>query len=175
MIPPIPSPGWSPAPGRTLLIPNPDQVRGAIIAPPSLLVWNKKTSSDNLDFSLDPSEWLDGTDDYLSRIELVEVTTAAGEDVDMKCLWSSIVSGMACMMFGGGQSGSQQTIHVHLLTQQGRRHAVSVILPVIGLLPSAQPQVTPQLEDATPVPPNAIQLPDESILLDESGELLLIA
>ncbi|MFS8367758.1 hypothetical protein ACJRO0_09735 [Acetobacter oryzifermentans] len=175
MIPSIPSIGWSPAPGRTLLLPNMGQVRGTVISPPTQLVWPKKTSADNLDYSLDPSDWLDGTNDYLSFIESVEITTCLGEADDLSCLWSSVINGMACLMLGSGQPGTQQNINVKLLTQQGRRAAISILLPVSSALAATAPQETPILPNGTPIPPNAIQLPDGVILLADNGQPLLIA
>ncbi|ANA14162.1 phage fiber-tail adaptor protein [Acetobacter oryzifermentans] len=175
MTAPIPSPNWYPAPGRTLLLPSMDQVRGAVTSPPTQLVWPKKTSADNLDYSLDPSDWLSGTSDYLANIESVEITTSLGEADDLKCLWSSIVNGMACLMIGSGQPGTQQNINVRLLTQQGRRAAVSILLPVSNALSATAPQKTPTLSNGTPIPPNSIQLAGGSILLGDNDQPLLIA
>ncbi|KGB24724.1 hypothetical protein [Acetobacter tropicalis] len=48
-------------------------------------------------------------------------------------------------------------------------------MAISSTLSAASAQPVPTLPDGTPVPPNAIQLPDGSILTDDNGQPYLIA
>lgn len=176
MTAPIPSPIWQPACARIIPISPSANLRERGLVP-SITVqsWAPKSAADHFDFSLTLSEILSDTEDYIARILRVDIPTASGSPTDLTVLWSSIVNGMACVMLGGGEPGTTQTIVVYALTQQGRRLATRIELAITTETDAVEPTPAPTLPSSVPVPPNAIQLLDEAILLDAAGQPYLIA
>lgn len=170
---PLPSPIWQPSISRTLILPAPSLLRSAPTYPSSFLVWPKKNSAENFDFSLDASEVLRGTNDYIAHVS-ASVTTAQGLPTDLSVSWCSIVNGLACVFLGGGEPGTTQTVNVEITTQQGRIISQDVLIAIVSGAASA-PNPVPTLSDGTPIPPNAMRLPEGSILLADNGQPLLIA
>lgn len=173
-IPPLISSGWLPAPARTIPVPVIASIRfrGLEKYIPSL-TWTPKSSIDQLDFTLDPTEWLAGTEDYLlSPIAKVMPSSAS---VDIVVLWSSLINGMAVIFLGGGQPEQTYSIQVTLTTRQGRSQVVLVEISITQNSQVSVPETAAILPNGTGIPPNAIQLSDGSILTMESGALLLIA
>lgn len=168
MTAPIPSPIWQPACARTIAIPEPTNLRArGLVASIIPLSWAPKSSAENFDFSLDASEILCCTNDYIAHVS-ASVPTAQGLPADLSVSWCSIVNGLACVFLGGGEPGTTQAVNVEITTQQGRVISQDVLIAIVsGLASTANP--VPELTDGTPVPPNALRLPDNSILtLDRS-------
>ncbi|WP_456304458.1 phage fiber-tail adaptor protein [Acetobacter senegalensis] len=175
MIAPIPSPIWQPAAARVIPISAPANLRTRGLVPEIVtLSWAPKSSADNFDFSLDLSEILSCTADYIASVT-ARVTTATGSGSDLVVLWVSIVNGLACVFLGSGLPGTTQTVRVVVGTQQGRVIAQEVLLSINSYSQATSPQPVPTLPDGTPVPPNAIRLPDGSILTDDNGQPYIIA
>ncbi|RCL09353.1 hypothetical protein BJI49_02895 [Acetobacter pasteurianus] len=150
-----------------MILPAPSLLRSAPTYPSSLLVWPKKNSAENFDFSLDASEVLRGTNDYIAHVS-ASVTTAQGLSTDISVSWCSIVNGLACVFLGGGEPGTTQTVNLEITTQQGRVISQDVFIAIVSGVASAAKPV-PALSDGTPVPPNALRLPDKSILALDSS------
>lgn len=175
MTAPIPSPIWQPAASRIIPIAAPANLRTRGLVPEIVtLSWAPKSSADQFDFSLDLSEILSCTGDYVASVS-ASVPTATGSTDDLVALWTSIVNGLACVFLGSGPPGTTQTVRVTVGTQQGRVITQGVALAINLYSPATPPQPAPALTDGTPVPPNAMRLPDESILTDSSGQPYLIA
>lgn len=174
MIPPILSPGWEPATERMLSIPAPHRIRGLGPTPSPQLTLRPKSSKDNLDYGLCPKQWLEGTTDHATHVAAT-VLTATGDQTDLAVSWASLVSGLPVLFLGGGQPGTVQTLQVTITTQQGRVWSAPVSIAISSILEAASPLPVPTLPDGTTVPPNAIQLPDGTILIDPMGKPYLIA
>ncbi|MGO3518090.1 MAG: phage fiber-tail adaptor protein [Acetobacter cibinongensis] len=175
MTAPLPSPGWQPAPERSVplgLAPS-LRVRG-LLAESLSLSWCPKSSADTLDFSLDATAWLQDTTDYLASISAT-VSSATGLPTDLRVQWVSLVSGMACLFLAGGAPGTIQTVLVTLGTQQGRSLTQPVRIAILPDVPATQPPAPPQLPDGTPVPPNALALSSSVVLTADNGKPYLIA
>lgn len=170
MIAPLPSSGWHPAPGRTIpvVVPASLRLRG-LLGQAVTVSWSPKSSADTLDFTLDTSEWLHGTGDYLASV-VASVTTASGQKTDMRVLWATLVNGMACLFLSGGIPGTVQTVLVSITTQQGRSLSQPVAIAILSTSPATPPATAPSLPDGTPVPPNALALSKSVILTTESGK-----
>ncbi|WP_456304270.1 phage fiber-tail adaptor protein [Acetobacter persici] len=138
------------------------------------LSWAPKSSADRFDFSLDLSEILSCTGDYVASVS-AGVPTATGSATDLAVLWTSIVNGLACVFLGGGPPGTTQTVRVTVGTQQGRTISQDVALAISTYSTATSAGTVPTLPDGTPVPPNAIRLPNGSILTDNSGQPYLFA
>lgn len=164
MTAPIPSPIWQPAASRVIPIAAPANLRTRGLVPEIVtLSWAPKSSADRFDFSLDLSEILSCTGDYVASVS-ASVPTAAGSETDLAALWTSIVNGLACVFLGGGPPGSTQTVRVTVGTQQGRVITQDVALAINAYsvaTPAGQP---PTLTDGTPIPPNAMRLPGGGVL-----------
>ncbi len=139
------------------------------------LSWAPKSSADHFDFSLDLSAILSQTGDYLAGIERVEIPTASDLPSQLAVLWSSVVQGLACIMLGGGTPGITEQIVVYVVTQQGRRLAPRIELAITSETDATEPTPPPSMDGGIPVPPNAIQLPDGTILTGPGGLPYLIA
>lgn len=164
MTAPISSPIWQPAASRVIPIAAPANLRTRGLVPEIVtLSWAPKSSADRFDFSLDMSEILSCTGDYVASVS-ASVPTATGSATDLAVLWTSIVNGLACVFLGGGQPGTVQTLQVSLTTQQGRVWSAPVSLAITNTLSASGPLAIPTLPDGTPVPPNAMQLPRGGIL-----------
>lgn len=175
MIAPLPSPNWQPAVARTIPLTLPPGLRlRGLVAEDVCLAWAPKSSGDNLDFALDPKNWLSGTGDYLSSVT-ADVLTATGAATDLTVLWVTLLHGTACIFLGGGVPGTVQQVRVAVTTRQGRRLVQSVLVSIVANAPAALPEPVPCLPDGTPVPPNAIALPGGAILTGPSGTPYLIA
>lgn len=168
MTPPIPSPIWQPACARTIVISEPTNLRArGLVASIIPLSWAPKSSAENFDFSLNASEILCCTNDYISHVS-ASVLTAQGLPTDLSVSWCSIVNGLACVFLGGGEPGTTQTVNVEITTRQGRLISQDVCIAISSGIGRA-PNPVPILSDGTPVPPNALRLPDNFILaLDRS-------
>ncbi|GLH29744.1 hypothetical protein WSS15_23940 [Acetobacter pasteurianus] len=163
MTAPIPSPIWQPAASRVIPIAAPANLRTRGLVPEIVtLSWAPKSSADHFDFSLDLSEILSCTGDYVASVS-ASVPTATGVAADLAVLWTSIVNGLACVFLGGGEPGTTQTVSVEITTQQGRIISQDVLIAIASGVAST-PNPVPTLADGTPVPPNAMRLPDKSIL-----------
>lgn len=175
MTAPIPSPTWQPAAARVIPIAAPANLRTRGLVPEIVtLSWAPKSSAEQFDFSLDLSGMLECTGDYAASV-LASIPTATGMKTDLTVLWVSIVNGLACVFLGGGQPGTTQTVRVSITTQQGRVIVQDIQLAIDVFSEPATPQPVPTLPDGTPVPPNAIRLPDGSILTDDNGQPYIIA
>lgn len=164
MTAPIPSPVWQPAASRVIPIVAPANLRTRGLVPEIVtLSWAPKSSADHFDFSLDLSEILSCTGDYVASVS-ASVPTATGSPTDLVPLWTSIVNGLACVFLGSGAPGTTQTVRVTVGTQQGRVITQDVALAISTYSVATPPIPPPTLADGTPVPPNAIRLPDGSIL-----------
>ncbi|MFT9064578.1 MAG: hypothetical protein ABF430_12310 [Acetobacter persici] len=176
MTAPIPSPVWQPAASRVIPIAAPANLRTRGLVPEIVtLSWAPKSSADHFDFSLDLSAILDQTGDHLAAIEQVDIPTASGLPTELTVLWSSVVQGLACIMLGGGSPGEIEQIVVYVVTQQGRRLAPRVELAITAATDATTPTPAPTMPGDIPVPPNAIQLPDGTILTGPGGRPYLIA
>lgn len=175
MTAPLPSPGFRPAPARMLPLTVPPGLRlRGLEAERLRLAWAPKASGDALDFSLSPHIWLHGTGDYLASVT-ASVPTATGAETDLTVLWSTLIHGAVCVFLGGGAPGTEQEVLVCVTTQQGRSLVQPVSVAILPTTPAAIPPSVPHLADGTPVPPNAMALPDGSILIGPSGQPYLIA
>lgn len=164
MTAPIPSPIWQPAASRVIPISAPANLRTRGLVPEIVtLSWAPKSSADHFDFSLDLSEVLSCTGDFVASVS-ASVPTATGSTDDLVALWTSIVNGLACVFLGSGPPGTTQTVRVTVGTQQGRVITQDVALAINLYSPATPPQPAPALTDGTPVPPNAMQLPGGGIL-----------
>lgn len=176
MTAPIPSPIWQPAASRVIPIVAPANLRARGLVPEIVtLSWAPKSSADHFDFSLDLSAILSQTGDYLAAIERVEIPTASGLATQLTVLWSSVVQGLTCIMLGGGSPGITEQIVVYAVTQQGRRLAPRINLAITSETEATEPTPAPTMAGGIPVPPNAIQLPDGTVLTDPDGRPYLIA
>lgn len=146
MTAPLLSPNWCPAAARCipLAVPAGLRLRG-LVGQAVMLSWAPKSSADTLDFTLDPTDWLQGTGDYLASVSAA-VPTATG-----------------------------QTVMVRVTTQQGRRLCQPVSLAITATGAATVAATVPSLPDGTPVPPNALALSDVVILTTESGHPYLLA
>lgn len=175
MTAPLPSPNWRPAPARMLPLTLPPGLRlRGLVAQEVCLAWAPKASGDNLDFTLNPKNWLHGTGDYLASVT-ASVLTATGAPTDLTVLWATVLHGMACIFLGGGPPGTVQQVQVSVTTQQGRCLVQPVAVAILADTPATAPQPVPCLADGTPVPPNAMALPGGVILTGPSGTPYLIA
>lgn len=175
MIAPLPSTGWQPAPARTLPVAVPASLRlRGLLGQTVALAWAPKASADTLDFTLDATEWLRGTGDYLASVA-ANVPTAAGQETDMRVLWATLVNGMACLFLSGGAPGTVQTVLVSVTTQQGRSLSQPVSVAIHSTSPATPAATAPSLPDGTAVPPNALALSNTVILTTESGCPYLLA
>ncbi|WP_215762177.1 hypothetical protein [Acetobacter sp. P1H12_c] len=164
MTAPIPSPIWQPAASRVIPIAAPANLRTRGLVPEIVtLSWAPKSSADHFDFSLDLSEVLSCTGDYVASVS-ASVPTATGSATDLAVLWTSVVNGLACVFLGGGPPGTTQTVRVVVVTQQGRTVTQDVALSISSYSVATVATPPPALEDGTPIPPNAIQLPGGGIL-----------
>lgn len=176
MTAPIPSPVWQPAASRVIPIAAPANLRTRGLVPEIVtLSWAPKSSADHFDFSLDLSEILSQTGDYLAAVERVEIPTASGLTTQLTVLWSSVVQGLACVMLAGGAPGVTEQIVVYVVTQHGRRLAPRIELAITNETDATVPTLPPIMSGGIPVQPNAIALPDGSILTDPNGLPYLIA
>ncbi len=151
MIAPIPSPIWQPACARTIVIPEPTNLRArGLVASVISVSWAPKSSAENFDFSLNTSEILCCTNDYIAHVA-ASVPTAQGLPTDLSVSWCSIVNGLACVFLGGGEPGTTQTVSVEITTQQGRVISQDVLIAIVSGLASAANPV-PTLSDGTPIP-----------------------
>ncbi|GAN63202.1 hypothetical protein AA0313_0909 [Acetobacter indonesiensis NRIC 0313] len=175
MTAPLLSPNWCPAPARCipLAVPAGLRLRG-LVGQAVTLSWAPKSSADTLDFTLDPTDWLQGTGDYLASVSAT-VPTATGQTADLTVLWASLINGMACLFLGGGVPGTVQTVMVRVTTQQGRSLCQPVSLAITATGAATVAATVPTLPDGTPVPPNALALSDAVILTTESGHPYLLA
>lgn len=170
MMGPIPSPIWQPAAQRIipLVVMGNLRTRGVV---PDVVARTlvPKSASDILDYYLDVSEWLKGTGDYLQSVSV----TSAGSNFDILCV--TLVNGFACVIIGGGNPGIKYTFYITVFTQQGRKLTQPLSISILPGLTNTPAQPVPTLPDGTPVPPNAIRLPDGSILTDDNGQPYIIA
>ena len=174
----VSSPGWSASPARTVALaaPSAAPLRGISIAPlpPA---WPAKSSADCLDVALDVAAWLAETGDSLAGLAVTAPSPAS--PTDPRVLWCTILSGQPVLFVGGGQPGTTVPVQVLLITSAGRRHAEQVQLPINAATPPTAPAPAPQLAmpggGAWPIPPNAVALPDGSILTDDAGTPFLFA
>lgn len=172
MTAPIPSPIWQPAASRVIPIAAPANLRTRGLVPEIVVLsWAPKLSSENFDFSLCACEYLKGTGDYLASVS-VEIT---GPDNALVASWASIVNGMACVFLGSGTPGGLYSVNARCLTQQGRVIPANVALSIDRSGVSTPPQPVPTLPDGTGIAPNAVQIPDTSILTDDSGTPFIFA
>lgn len=139
------------------------------------LAWPPKASADNLEYGLDCTAWLQEGGDTLGTIS-VQVTPD-GMTVGWPTVMRDPVTSRvyAVVYLGGGNAGETYTITFGLRTIQGRTKTETVSLSVNGLSEHCDTVNVPRLSDGTPVPPNAIRLPDGSILTDDNGQPYLIA
>ncbi|WP_456304105.1 phage fiber-tail adaptor protein [Acetobacter pasteurianus] len=168
MPPPIPFPIWQPAWAQTIVIPEPTNLRArGLVASIIPLSWAPKSSAKNFDFSLNASEILCCTNDYIFHVS-ASVLTAQGLPTDLSVSWCSIVDGLTCVLLGGGEPGTTQTVNVEITTQQGRVISQDVLIAIVSGVASIANPVT-EFSDRNPVISNALRLPDNSILaLDRS-------
>lgn len=142
--------------------------------------WPSKSSADNLDYAIDCTKWLEACSDRLVSAQ----ASIDGGDGALSILsngWNSIMRGpttgrtYAVIWLGGGTPSALYTIHIVLGTASGRQIEQFLYLPINGISSSKAPRPVPTLPDGTPVPPNAIRLPDGSILTDDNGQPYIIA
>lgn len=130
--------------------------------------WSSKASADNLDYAIDCTAWLASGNDTLASVQ-AWVSDGDGALVVLSPGWSSIMrdagSGRvyAVIWLGGGTPSSLYSVEIVLTTLAGRQITASVYMP-INALSGADANPVPELSDGTPVPPNALRLPDKSIL-----------
>lgn len=136
--------------------------------------WSSKASADNLDYAIDCTAWLASGNDTLASVQ-AWVSDGDGSLVVLAPGWSSIMrdagSGRvyAVIWLGGGTPSSLYSVEIVLATLSGRQITASVYMPINALSAGADANPVPKLSDGTPVPPNALRLPDNSILaLDRS-------
>ncbi|MBS0961139.1 phage fiber-tail adaptor protein [Acetobacter thailandicus] len=175
MTAPLLSPGWRPSPARMIkLAAVPDLRLRGLVACQAQLSWAPKSGADNLDFSLDASGWLKGTEDYLACVSAC-VPTVTGLETDLRVLWATVMSGLACFFLGGGIPGTVQTVQLTLVTQQGRRLTLPVSVAIRTDSAAAPPVCVPHLADGTPLPPNTLSLQNDVALTTNDGKPYLIA
>ena len=169
------SPNWKPSPGRSIPVAIPVNIRTrALLADIPQLSWAPKTSADNLDYVVDPTDWLAEVGDILVSVE-GKVLTATGIPTDLAVSWASVISGMAVVFLGGGPPGTIQTVNVTMTSSSGRIVTTSVQIAISTATDAAEPQTVPALSSGTPVPPNAMQLGGNRILVVASGAPYIIA
>ncbi|WP_456303909.1 phage fiber-tail adaptor protein [Acetobacter cibinongensis] len=139
----------------------------------AIIIAPAKHSADSVDYTLEPASWLSGTGDHISQC-LVSVRPDC-DDGNFTICWSTVVNGQASFFVGGGVPSAAYFVLCDIQTQQGRFKRISVTIPVVAYSPQSPARPVPTLPDGTPVPPNAIQLPDGSILTDDSGTPFIIA
>jgi len=171
---PLPSPNWQPSPVRTIAVPTATNLRARSLVPLSVSIsWAPKSSADNLDFTLDATDWLAGTGDYLMAPS-ASVPSATGLQTDLAVLYATLINGMAVIHLGGGAPGTTQQVLVALTTQQGRRKSLLVTIAITDETDATAPGSVPTTVTGCQLPPNAIQLPNGSILTINSGIPLAI-
>lgn len=135
--------------------------------------WVPKSPTDVLEYALDPVRWLADSGDVLDQITAIVPDRAS--DADLTVLWAAKVNGLAVVCLAGGLPGTTVPVQVSLKTVSGRQHTERVFV-VINADSSAQPVTPgPTLPDGSPIPPNAIRLPDGSILTTDDNRPLLLA
>ena len=173
------SPGWTASPARTLslALPAGSALRGVRTAA-GPLSFVGKSAADALDFALDASALLsDGGDALAGGQATVPVLDPS---TDLQVLWCTILSGQLVVFLAGGAPGSTTTIQLLLVTTAGRRRIENVQIQIDENSLATAPVPAPQLElpaaaGTVPIPPNAVTLPDGSILTDSSGQPYLLA
>lgn len=78
-------------------------------------------------------------------------------------------------MLGGGAPGKTNEIVVYVVTQQGRRLALCILLAITSETGASIPTPAPTMSGGVPGPPNATRLPSGLILTDDNGKPFLIA
>ncbi|NPD67315.1 hypothetical protein HN018_06970 [Lichenicola cladoniae] len=164
--------GWDVSRARTLVLAAPRPLRG--VRPSRVhLEWAAKASADCLDFALDPSPVLADAGDTLVGASVT--VPAVVNDTDLVVLWCTIIGGLVVIMTGGGQPCTRVPVQVTLTTAAGRRLFESVLLPIDNDSPATVPQTVAQLAGGIAIAPNAIALPDGSILTDSLGQPFILA
>lgn len=177
-MPQVLSPGWTASAARTVVLSAPSSVafRGLSVAQVAL-VWPGKASADCLDCSLDVAAWLAETGDALAGLEVTFPAPVVA--TDLQVLWCTILSGQPVIFLGGGQPGTSVPVQILLITVAGRRHLEQVQMPINSdgqaTVPMAVPQLVLLAGGMTPIPPNAIALPNGRILTNDAGMPYLLA
>lgn len=172
------SPGWTPSPARTIAIPAPLPQRGVLTAALPL-AWPAKPSSDCLDYVIDPTAWLAEVDDGLAGASVS--APAPASLTDLQVVWCSIISGLVVALVGGGVPGGSVPLLIVLTTIAGRRHLLQVTMPITNDGIATAAELAPQLQlpgipgATVPIAPNAMRLPDGSILTGPTGLPYLLA
>jgi hypothetical protein len=114
--------------------------RGTMQVVPLPLMWPAKDPGDVLDYELDLSPAMDGSDG--DRLATVDVTITPGEDGAVT-LSSSAADGMRVVLWlAGGQANVVYSVQVTVTTALGRTLSRAVLLPVLGLAAAAPPPVS---------------------------------
>lgn len=114
--------------------------RGTLQAVPLSLVWPAKDPGDVLDYEIDLSPAMDGSDG--DRIATADVTITPGGDGAL-ALTNCAADGMRVVLWlAGGQADVVYSVQLAVTTTLGRTLSRSVLLPVLGLASASAPQAS---------------------------------
>ena len=158
---------WTPSAARTAVVVEPPglQLRGVTVAPLPL-TWPVKAPVEQLDYSLDLTQWLADSDDQLLTASATVSPAAAATDLGI--VWCSIINGDVVVFLGGGTENTTYVVLVSIQSAEGRVAVFPVSLTVSNMTPSATPPA------AIAAPPNAVAS-SAGLLTFDTGSLLLLS
>ena len=121
----------TPSPLRTIVL----QGRNGTV---SQVILSPKSSADCLDYTLDFSAILAGTDDTPATIKSTTLT-ATGDAYELKAMWSTVSGTMVVVFLASGQPDTTQKILFEITTQQGRVYSVMAVLQITALTGATAP------------------------------------
>lgn len=163
---------WKPSRARAIPVDLPTALRLRGIASAIVPAWPEKSSADNFDFVIDPKLWLEDVNDHVLAAEVTIASPVLS--TDLAAGWCTIIEGEVVVFLGGGMPGSKQVVLVKIATLLGRTRLMAVQLPITNESAATQPQPVPLLDSGIPVPPNAIQMGGNQILVAPDGRPYLI-
>ncbi len=114
--------------------------RGTLQVVPPSLVWPAKDPGDVLDYEIDLSPAMDGSEG--DRLATVDVTIAPGGDGGVT-LSDSAADGMRVVLWlAGGQANVVYSVQIRVTTALGRTLSRAVLLPVLSLAAVTTPQAS---------------------------------
>lgn len=121
----------APSPLRTIVLQGRNGTTSQVILCP-------KASADCLDYTLDFSALLAGTDDTPTAIRSATLTATGGQ-YDLKVMWSAVAGTMVVAFLASGQPDTTQKILFEITTQQGRVYSVMAVLQITPLTAATAP------------------------------------
>ncbi|MBF0877018.1 collagen-like protein [Gluconobacter cerevisiae] len=121
----------APSPLRTIVLQGRNGTTPQVILCP-------KASADCLDYTLDFSALLAGTDDTPTAIRSATLTATGGQ-YDLKVMWSAVAGPLVVAFLASGKPDTTQKILFEITTQQGRVYSVMAVLQITTLTAATAP------------------------------------